>query len=315
MRSNDRIYVAGHTGLVGSALVRRLSQAGYTNIVTASHEQLDLTREDAVDQFFMLNAPRYVFLAAARVGGIKSNDQHEADFLVDNLKIQTHVISAAHNFGVKKLLFLGSACVYPKHAEEPVTEDTLLTGSLEPSNQWYAIAKIAGLKLCQAYRRQHGDDFISCMPCNLYGPGDHYDPKSSHVLPALIRKLHEAYGRGDASVQMWGDGTPRREFLYSDDMADACITLMHHYSGEKSVNIGTGEDITIAELAKFVAYAVGYKGRFEWGDGELNGTPRRRLDSSHMLGLGWKPRMDLASGLHETYRDFLAQAAHYDSMR
>jgi GDP-L-fucose synthase len=300
---------------VGSALVRRLKQAGYEDIVTATHGELNLTREDDVDDFFMREKPKYVILAAARVGGIKSNDKHEADFLLDNLKIQNNVISAAHNFSVKKLLFLGSACVYPKHAPQPVKEDALLTGPLEPSNQWYALAKIAGLKLCQAYRRQHGCDFISCMPCNLYGPGDHYDPTSSHVLPALIRKLHEAAQRGDKSIVLWGDGTPRREFLYSDDMAYACITLMQKYSGEEPVNIGTGSDIAIWELAKAVAHTVQYYGCIEWSNGELNGTPSRLLDNSKLCRLGWSPSQNLQDGLRETYRDFQAQAAYYDSMR
>lgn len=304
MNLDSRIYVAGHRGLVGSALVRRLKDEGFKNIITFGHEEVDLRDEIQVSGMFRATLPHYVFLAAARVGGVCSNQRHEADFLLDNLRIQNNVISNADKVGVKKLLFLGSACIYPRLAREPVKESALLTGPLEPSNEWYALAKIAGLKLCQAYRRQNGRDFISCQPCNLYGLGDHYDPVSSHVLPALIRKFHEAKTAGSATVTCWGSGRPRREFLYSDDMADACITLMRGYSDESPANIGTGADMTIGTLAGLIAEVVGFKGTILWDTSKPDGTPRRRLDTSKMDALGWEPKMELREGLQLTYADF-----------
>jgi GDP-L-fucose synthase len=321
MNKDSKIFVAGHRGLVGSALVRYLCARGYHNILAKSHNLLDLTRRDSVIRFFSEQKPEYVFLAAARVGGVCSNQTHEVDFLLQNLQIQNNVIECSRLFGVKKLLFLGSACVYPRLATEPVCEESLLSGPLEPSNQWYAIAKIAGLKLCQAYRRQHGCDFISCMPCNLYGPGDHYNLITSHVLPSLIRKIGNAKLNGKQDVVCWGDGTPRREFLYSDDCAAACVRLMEDYSDESPVNIGTGSDMTILELAETISEIIGYKGLLLWDETKPNGTPRRLLDITKITSLGWKPRIDLRMGLQLTYADFVAQQLVpsadkiYDNMR
>jgi GDP-L-fucose synthase len=315
------IYVAGHRGLVGSALVRQLKVRGYHNLLLEGHQRLDLTNLSSVAYFFGRHRPDYVFLAAARVGGVCSNNKHEADFLLQNLQIQNNVIECAHKYGAKKLLFLGSACVYPRLAPEPVVESDLLCGPLESSNQWYAIAKIAGLKLCQAMRRQHGCDFISAMPTNLYGPGDKYDLESCHVLPALIRRFAEAKQSSAPAVTLWGDGTPRREFLYSDDCAEACISLMEGYSDESPVNIGTGSDMTIEQLACDVAYVVGYEGVIRWDKSKPNGTPRRLLDTTKITKLGWKPKMDLINGLRRTYGDYVNQrlAPHaskiYDNMR
>lgn len=319
MTKSDRIYIAGHNGLVGRALVRRLRQAGYNNLITASRHRLDLTNRYDVWRFFNVHQPEYVFIAAAKVGGVCSNDKNEATFLLDNLKIQNNLIEGAHHHGVKKLLFLGSACIYPRLAAEPVSEDSLMSGPLEPSNQWYAVAKIAGLKLCQAFRRQYGCNFISAMPCNLYGPGDKYDLTTSHVLPALIRKFHEATVKEEKSVTCWGSGTPRREFLYSDDCADACITLMHRYSDEAPVNIGTGSDCTIRQLAETISYGVGFKGEILWDLTKPDGTPRRCLDNSKLAALGWTPTMNLVNGLRITYQDYfeslLPPDKIYDSMR
>ena len=319
MNKDAKIFVAGHNGLVGSALVRRLRLAGYNNLVTASRQEVDLTWRSAVRGFYARENPEYVFIAAAKVGGVCSNDHNEATFLLDNLQIQNNLIEGAKDFHAKKLLFLGSACIYPRLAPEPVKEDSLLTGPLEPSNQWYALAKIAGLKLCQAYRRQHGCDFISCMPTNLYGPGDKYDLKSSHVLPALIRKFHEAKCGNAPSVTCWGTGAPRREFLYSDDCADACIALMERYSDESPVNIGTGADMTISELADAIAGTVGFTGQIRWDTSKPDGTPRRLLDNSKLAALGWKPKVNLVEGLRRTYRDYfeslLPADKIYDSFR
>jgi GDP-L-fucose synthase len=321
MNKQSRIFIAGHRGLLGSAIHRQLCARGYRDFVLRSHTECDLTNLQSVKQLFSVRSPEYVFLAAARVGGVCSNNKREADFLLQNLQIQNNIIECSHLFGVKKLLFLGSACVYPRLAPEPVQEESLLSGSLEESNQWYAIAKIAGLKLCQAYRRQHGCDFISAMPCNLYGPGDHYDLQSCHVLPAMIRRFAEAKLRGDKSVTCWGDGSPRREFLYSDDCAAACIRLMEDYSDESPVNIGTGSDMTIVELAHDIATTVDYRGMLKWDRTKPNGTPRRLLDTTKITSLGWKPEMDFREGLRRTYADFMEQqlvphaSKIYDNMR
>lgn len=320
MKHNSKIYVAGHNGLLGSALMRRLASAGFKNTLGLSHDHLDLCDTQAVQSFFEREKPEYVFLAAARVGGVCSNDAHEADFLRDNLNIQTNILNAAHQHGVKKLLFMGSACVYPRDAKQPVREDSLLTGPLEPSNEWYALAKIAGIKLCQAYWKQHGSCFISCMPTNLYGPGDKYDLQSSHVLPALIRKFHEAKMRNE-SVTCWGTGSPTREFLYSDDCADACITLMQKYADPSPVNIGSGSPISIGDLATSIAAVVDFGGPVKWDDSKPDGTPLRALNGSKMQALGWKPRVKLCDGLGWAYRDFLDRELTpygrkiYDNMR
>jgi GDP-L-fucose synthase len=319
MNNDSRIYVAGHRGLVGSALCRMLKASGFETIITATHSDLNLCDPIGVREFFQQHRPEYVFLAAAQVGGVGSNEHHEVDFLLGNMTIQNNVLLQSMIFGVKKLLFLGSACIYPRMASEPVREADLLTGSLEPSNQWYAIAKIAGLKLCQAFRRQYGCDFISAMPTNLYGPGDKYDLQSCHVLPALIRKFSEAKLRGESSVTCWGTGTARREFLYSYDLADACVELMNHYSGEDPVNIGTGRDMTISELADAIAHTVGYTGRIEWDTTKPDGTPRRLLDNSKLIDLGWRPQVKFMDGLRMTYEDFIGRQLDpkliYDNMR
>jgi GDP-L-fucose synthase len=319
MNNDSRIYVAGHRGLVGSAICRKLQAGGFDNVITATHQELNLCNLGPVRDFFHRHRPEYVFLAAAQVGGVCSNEHHEAEFLYNNLSLQNNVIATAAHYGVKKLLFLGSACVYPRMASEPVREADLLTGSLEPSNQWYALAKIAGLKLCQAFRRQYGCDFISAMPTNLYGPGDKYDLQSCHVLPALLRKFSEAKLSGAPSVTCWGTGTPRREFLYSDDVAEACWFLMEYYSGEDLVNIGTGRDMTISDLADAISRTVGYTGRVEWDTSKPDGTPRRLLDNSKLDSMGWSPKIKLADGLRRTYADFIERqlppALIYDNMR
>lgn len=321
MNLDSSIFVAGHRGLVGSALVRLLTARGFTNIVTRSKVGLDLTDEEQVCRFFSQTAPEYVFLAAAKVGGILSNAKNEATFLLDNLKIQNSVISNAHRFGTKKLLFLGSACIYPRDAVEPVTEDSLLTGPLESSNEWYALAKIAGIKLCQAFRRQHGSDFITAQPVNLYGPNDHYELASCHVLPALIRRFHEAKFNHIPAVTCLGSGEARREFLFSDDLAEACLILMENYSGESPVNIGTGYDMTIRELAESIADTVGFGGNIYWDTSKPDGTPSRLLDTTKISNTGWKQKVFLREGLRRTYGDFVnQQLAPYadkvwDSMR
>lgn len=298
------IFVAGHRGLVGSAIVRRLERAGHTNLLLRRRQELDLTRQDAVDAFFAEQRPAYVFLAAARVGGIHANDTYPADFIRDNLQIQTNIIDAAWRHGAAKLLFLGSSCIYPKHAPQPMPEDCLLTGPLEPTNEWYAVAKIAGIKMCQAYRRQYGFNAISLMPTNLYGPGDNFDLQTSHVLPALIRKFHEAKVSGADHVMMWGTGTPRREFLHVDDLADACLFLMQRYEDERIVNVGVGEDITIRELAALVAEVVGFTGEIRNDTSKPDGTPRKLLDVSRLHALGWRAGIGLREGITDTYAAF-----------
>ena len=301
------IFIAGHRGLVGSALVRRLRDAGFNNLLVRDRRQLDLTRQVAVETFFEAHRPEYVFLAAAKVGGILANNNFPAEFIRDNLAIQTNVIDAAYRHGVKKLLFLGSSCIYPKHAPQPMKEDSLLTGPLESTNEWYAIAKIAGLKMCQAYRRQYGFNAISVMPTNLYGPGDNFDLNSSHVLPALIRKFHDAKQLHKPSVELWGTGTPRREFLHVDDLADACVYLMQHYEDESLINVGWGEDVTIKELANIIATAVNYEGALTFDTSKPDGTPRKLLDTTKLNSLGWNPRVKLADGILQTYQWYREQ--------
>lgn len=304
MELNARIYIAGHRGMVGSALVRCLQSAGYSNLIFRTSSELDLRRADAVDLFFKTEKPEYVFLAAARVGGILANNTYRADFLYDNLMIAANVIEASYRYKIRKLLFLGSSCIYPKFAEQPIREESLLTGSLEPTNEPYALAKIAGLKLCEAYRDQHGCSFISCMPTNLYGPNDNYDLHDSHVLPALIRKFHEAKLSRAPQVVIWGDGTPRREFLHVDDLADACLFLMRTYDDRLAVNVGTGRDISIAELAELIKRIVGYEGRLVYDTSKPNGTPRKLLDVSRLHALGFQHRIELEPGIRAVYADF-----------
>jgi GDP-L-fucose synthase len=312
MNLESSIFVAGHRGLVGSAIVRQLRADGFRNLVLRSREELDLTRQAQVDDFFATARPEYVFFAAAKVGGILANSSYPAEFLQDNLVIQTNIIDAAYRTGVRKLLFLGSSCIYPKHAPQPITEEALLTGPLEPTNEWYAIAKIAGLKMCQAYRRQYGFDAISAMPTNLYGPGDNFSLQSSHVLPALLRKFHDAKQRGAPEVEVWGTGKPRREFLHVDDLASACIFLMQNYSGEGWLNIGWGRDVSIAELAETISRVVGYKGKLRFDTSKPDGTPRKLLDTSKLTALGWSPKIELEAGIRSTYEWFLN---HLDSLK
>ena len=300
----SRIYVAGHRGLVGSAVLRALRNQGYSNLQLRTHAELDLTDQLAVRHFFANERPEAVIMAAARVGGIHANDSHPAQFIRDNLLIQDNVIDSAHRTGVGKFVFLGSSCIYPKLAPQPIREDYLLTGPLEPTNEWYAIAKIAGVKMCQALRREYGFRAISLMPTNLYGPGDNFDLQNSHVLPALIRKFHEAKVRGEDSVTVWGSGTPRREFLHVDDLADAILYLLVAYDAEPIVNIGWGEDITIRELAELVRSVIGYGGRLIFDPSKPDGTPRKLLDVTRLTGLGWRPKIPLKLGLESTYTWF-----------
>jgi GDP-L-fucose synthase len=305
MNPDSAIFVAGHRGLVGSAIVRRLESAGFHNLVLRGRRELDLTRQDAVERFFAQARPQYVFLAAAKVGGILANNSYPAQFLHDNLVIQTNIIDAAYRNGVRKLLFLGSSCIYPKHAPQPMPEECLLTGPLEPTNEWYAIAKIAGLKMCQAYRREYGFNAISAMPTNLYGPGDNFSLQNSHVLPALLRKIHEAKEAGAAEVEVWGTGTPRREFLHVDDLADACLFLMQNHEGESWVNVGWGRDETIAELANTIRRVVGFQGALYFDPSKPDGTPRKLLDTRRLTELGWTPKIGLEAGIRDTYEWFL----------
>lgn len=301
MQPGERIFVAGHRGLVGSAVVRELRRQGHDNLLLRTSAEVDLRQQAAVDALFAAERPAVVILAAAKVGGILANDSYPADFLRDNLQIQTHVIDAAWRHGARKFCFLGSSCIYPRLAPQPIHEDSLLTGPLESTNEWYAIAKIAGLKMCQAYRRQYGFDAISLMPTNLYGPGDNFDPQHSHVLPALIRRFHEAKLREDAEVVVWGTGTPRREFLYVDDLARAVVQLTREYSDPAPVNVGWGRDITIRELAELIADVVGYRGRIVFDASRPDGTPRKLLDTSRITALGWAPVTGLRDGIAATY--------------
>ncbi len=310
LRLDDKIYVAGHRGMVGSALLRCLSAKGYQNLVTRTHAELDLTRQAAVEQFFAQERPDHVLVAAARVGGILANNTYRAEFIYSNLMIATNIIHAAYTQHVNKLLFLGSSCIYPKLAPQPIKEDALLTGALESTNEPYAVAKIAAIKMCASYNQQYGTNFLSVMPTNLYGPGDNYDTQNSHVLPALIRKIHQAKVDGAAAVTVWGSGTPRREFLYSEDLADACVFLMENFSATdvgEVVNIGTGEDITIAALARTVARIIGFDGSFVFDTGKPDGTPRKVLDVSKLAQLGWRASTVLEDGIRRTYHDYLAR--------
>ena len=307
MKPDSKIFVAGHRGLVGSAICRALDSRGYANILTRTRDEVDLRDAAAVDALFRVERPEYVILAAAKVGGILANDSNPVEFLRDNLEIQTHVIDAAYRHDVKKLAFLGSSCIYPKFAPQPIREDSLLTGPLEPTNEWYAIAKIAGVRLCQAYAKQYGFNAISLMPTNLYGPGDNFDLSTSHVLPALIRKFHEARQTEAAEVTVWGSGKPLREFLYVDDLADAVCYLMEQYDSPEIVNVGVGKDLSIAELAEVVKAVVGFTGKIVFDNSKPDGTPRKLLDVSRMTGLGWKATTDLETGIRATYRWYLAQ--------
>jgi Nucleoside-diphosphate-sugar epimerases len=305
METNSKIYVAGHRGMVGGAITRYLKGNGYSNLVLRTSAELDLRNQQAVNDFFEAERPEYVFLAAAKVGGIMANNTYRADFIYDNLIMEANIIHAAHKYGVRKLLFLGSSCIYPKMAPQPLKEDYLLTGPLESTNEPYAIAKIAGIKLCEAYRDQYGSNFISVMPTNLYGIGDNYHPENSHVLPALIRRFHEAKEAGKPNVSIWGSGTPKREFLYADDLAEACVFLMKNYSERELINVGTGEDLTIRELAELVKEVVGYEGELLFDTSKPDGTPRKLMDVSKLHSFGWKHKTGLKEGITKAYQDFL----------
>ena len=307
MEKNNRIYIAGHRGMVGSAIKRNLEAAGFSHIITRTSRELDLRDQRLVNRFFADEQPNYVFLAAAKVGGILANNTYRGEFLYDNLMIEANVIEAARTYNTKKLMFLGSSCIYPKLADQPLTEDALLTGPLEPTNEPYAIAKITGIKLCDAYRHQYGCDFISVMPTNLYGPNDNYDLQSSHVLPALIRKFHEAKKNDTPEVIMWGTGSPKREFLHADDLADACVYLMHNFSDYGFVNIGTGEDLAILELAETIKGVVGYEGKITHDFTKPDGTPRKLMNVDKLHAMGWKHRIDLRSGIKSVYADLVGE--------
>jgi GDP-L-fucose synthase len=311
MNNHSKIYIAGHRGMVGSAIHRALTAKGFANIVTRTSSELDLRNQQAVADFFAAEKPEYVFLAAAKVGGIVANNTYRADFIYENLMIESNIIHQAHVQGVKKLLFLGSSCIYPKMAPQPLKEEYLLTGLLEPTNEPYAIAKIAGIKLCEAYHDQYGSNFISVMPTNLYGYGDNYDLNNSHVLPALIRKFHEAKEENKPFVQAWGTGSPKREFLFADDLAAACLSLMESYDGRELVNIGTGEDLSIKELTELVAATTGYQGEIKWDTSKPDGTPRKLMDVSKLHSLGWKHTIELPEGIALAYQDFLKNQAVY----
>lgn len=305
MNKESKIYIAGINGMVGSAIRRRLQAEGYNNIIGPTSRELDLTVQSAVNDFISRERPEYLFLAAAKVGGIYANNTYPADFIYNNLIIEANVIHAACQYGIKKLLFLGSACIYPKYALQPMKEEYLLTGELEPTNEPYAIAKIAGIKLCESYNRQYGTDFISCMPTNLYGPNDNYDPMNSHVIPGLVRRFHEAKVNGDKEVVIWGSGMPKREFLYVDDLADASLFLMKNYSGNETVNVGSGVEVTIKELTEEIKDAVGFKGEGLFDPSKPDGTPRKLLDSSKLNAMGWKAKTGLREGLKLAYQDFI----------
>ncbi|MGH9630255.1 MAG: GDP-L-fucose synthase [Bryobacteraceae bacterium] len=307
MRKDSRIFVAGHLGLAGSAIVRRLQQEGYTNLLLRSRRELDLTDAAAVRTFFEITRPEYVFVAAAKVGGILANSSYPAEFIYDNLAIETNVIHHAYRCGAEKLLFLGSSCIYPKYAPQPMKEESLLAGALEPTNEPYAVAKIAGIKMVEAYRKQYGFNGISLMPTNLYGPGDNYDLQTSHVLPALLRKIHEAHTAGERVVTIWGTGTPRREFLFVDDLADASVFLMNNYDSSDIINVGTGEDVTIHHLAELIAAVVGFRGSIIYDTSKPDGTPRKLLDVSRLRALGWAARTSLKQGIVETYHEYIVQ--------
>lgn len=305
MNQNSRIYIAGHRGMVGSSLHRNLLQKGFTQFILRTSSELDLRNQQAVQEFFANEKPEYVFLAAAKVGGIVANNTYRAEFLYDNLMIQNNIIDAAYRTGVKKLLFLGSSCIYPKLAPQPLKEEYLLTGLLEPTNEPYAIAKIAGIKMCDAYRAQYGCNFISAMPTNLYGPNDNYDLKNSHVLPAMIRKFHEAKIAGAEAVTLWGTGSPLREFLHTDDLAEACVHLMEHYNEDGLVNIGVGEDISIKDLALLIKDITGYTGQIVWDSSKPDGTPRKLMDVSKINSMGWKARIGLREGIERVYGEYV----------
>jgi len=305
MELNARIFVAGHNGMVGSAIVRKLKQFGYTNIITADRNQLNLISQSDVNSFFNITCPEYVFLCAAKVGGIKANNEMKGDFIYENIMIQSNIIKSSKDYNVKKLIFLGSSCIYPKMSPQPIKEEYLLTGSLEPTNDAYAIAKIAGIKMCQSFNQQYGTNFISVMPTNLYGPNDNYDLNNSHVLPAMIRKFHEAKLEGKDKVEIWGTGTPMREFLYVDDLADACHHLMLNYNESEVVNIGTGVDITIKDLALTIKEVVDFRGDIYFNTDMPDGTPRKLLDVSKLKGLGWEYKISLREGIEKTYKDYV----------
>ena len=302
--THKRVYVAGHRGMVGSAIVRRLAKC-QCDVIIADRDTVDLERQDQVERFLAVSKPDVVVVAAAKVGGIHANNEYPAEFIGTNLAIALNAIQGSYKAGVKKLLFLGSSCIYPRLARQPMSEEELLTGPLEPTNEWYAVAKISGIKLCQAYRRQYGADFISLMPTNLYGPGDNYHPDNSHVVAALIRRLHQSKQDGVPTATVWGTGTPRREFLFVDDLADACVFVLEHYTGESHLNAGSGQEVTIAEFAKLVADVVNYKGELVFDSSRPDGTPRKLLDSSRLINLGWRPRTSLRDGLAETYAEYL----------
>lgn len=305
--TGSRIFVAGHRGLVGSAIVRALNRRQFSRVIVRSRSELDLRDARAVDDFFQSERPEFVILAAAKVGGILANDTRPADFILENLQIQNSVIDASFRHDVRKLLFLGSSCIYPKLAPQPISEDSLLSGPLEPTNEWYAVAKIAGIKTCQALRKQYGFNAVSAMPTNLYGPGDNFDLRTSHVLPALLRKIHEAKAAGRRTVEIWGTGTPRREFLHVDDLAEACLFLLSHYDRPEIVNVGWGQDLSIAELAHTIAGVVGFTGTFVFDSSKPDGTPRKLLDTSRLTTLGWRPSISLESGIRSTYEWYLQQ--------
>ncbi len=312
MNKNSKIYIAGHRGMVGSAITRQLEQEGFTNLVFRTSKELDLRNQQAVFSFFEIEKPAYVFLAAAKVGGIVANNTYRADFIYENLAVQNNVIHGAYLHGVTKLMFLGSSCIYPKMAPQPLKEESMLTGLLEPTNEPYAIAKIAGIKMCEAYRAQYGCNFISVMPTNLYGPNDNYDLQNSHVLPAMLRKFHEAKIKQDSAVILWGSGSPMREFMYVDDLANACVFLMQNYNEEAFVNIGTGTDISIKALAEMVKNIVGFEGALVWDSSKPDGTPRKLMDVSKLHGLGWHHQMELEQGIALAYQDFLK---NHESLR